>query len=121
MRPPSTATVIGAPARIELREDGRDEVLDEHDQSRSRPGGGQGWLVFYSPKTSLDDGERLQAFTAIGQVADDEPYQTEVAPGFVPWRRNVEFVDCVETPIQPLIDSLSFIEDKQRWGSENSR
>jgi len=42
------------------------------------------WLVFYSPKTSLEGGERLQAFTAIGRVTDDEPYQVEMAPGFVP-------------------------------------
>ena len=74
------------------------------------------WLVFYSPKTSLEGGERLQAFTATGRVADDELYQVEMAPGFVPWRRNVNFVDCVETPIGPLIDSLSFIKDKKRWG-----
>lgn len=74
------------------------------------------WLVFYSPKTSLEDGESLQAFTAIGRVADDEPYQVEMAPGFTPWRRNVDFVDCIETPIRPLIDALSFIKDKQRWG-----
>jgi len=73
------------------------------------------WLVFYSPKTSLDGGERLQAFTAIGRVADDELHQAEMAPGFVAWRRNVKFVDCVETPIGPLIDSLSFIMDKKRW------
>lgn len=74
------------------------------------------WLVFYSPKTSLEGGARLQAFTAIGRVADDELYQVEMAPRFIPWRRNVEFVDSVETPIGPLIDTLSFIEDKQRWG-----
>jgi predicted RNA-binding protein len=74
------------------------------------------WLVFYSPKTSLERGERLQAFTAMGRVADDEVYQVEMAPGFVPWRRNVKFVDCAETPIAPLIDSLSFINDNKRWG-----
>ena len=74
------------------------------------------WLVFYSPKTSLEGGEPLQAFTAIGRVADDELYQVEMAPGFTPWRRNVEFVECVETPIRPLIAALSFIKDKQRWG-----
>jgi EVE domain len=74
------------------------------------------WLAFYSPKTSLKDGEPLQAFTAIGRIADAEPYQVEKAPGFVPWRRNVEFVDCVETPIRPLIEALGFIKDKQRWG-----
>jgi hypothetical protein len=75
------------------------------------------WLVFYSPKTSIEGGEPLQAFTAIGRIADGELYQVEMALGFVPWRRNVEFVDCVETPIRPLIDALSFIKDKQRWGN----
>lgn len=74
------------------------------------------WLVFYSSKTSVEGGERLQAFTAMGRIADDELYQVEMAPGFVPSRRNVNFVDCVETPIAPLIDSLSFINDKKRWG-----
>ena len=29
------------------------------------------WIVFYSPKTVYPDGEPLQAFTAIGQAADD--------------------------------------------------
>ena len=74
------------------------------------------WLVFYSPKTSLRDGEPLQAFTAIGRVVDDDLYQVEQAPGFTPWRRNVEFVRGIETPIRPLIDQLSFIKDKRRWG-----
>ena len=32
------------------------------------------WIVFYSPKTAYPDGAPLQAFTAIGQVADDEPF-----------------------------------------------
>lgn len=74
------------------------------------------WIVFYSPKTSYQDGEPLQAFTAIGQVKDDELYQFEMAPGFVPWRRNVECKDCTELPIKPLIDELSFIQDKTHWG-----
>jgi len=74
------------------------------------------WIVFYSPKTSLRGGEPLQAFTAIGRVADEELHQVEMAPGFMPWRRNLEFVACDETPIRPLIDSLSFIRNKERWG-----
>ena len=73
-------------------------------------------LVFYSPKTSLQDGEPLKAFTAIGRVSDDRLYQVEMAPGFVPWRRNVEFAACVEAPIGPLIEKLSFIDGKRRWG-----
>jgi hypothetical protein len=74
------------------------------------------WVVFYSPKTHYPDGAPLQAFTAIGQVTDDDAYQAEMAPDFHPWRRNVDFLDCTETPIRPLIDQLDFIEDKSRWG-----
>jgi|SRR5947209_12824578 len=74
------------------------------------------WVVFYSPKTSLRDGAPLQAFTAIGRVADDDLYQVEMTPEFAPWRRNVEFVRCAEAPIGPLIDQLTFIKNKQRWG-----
>ncbi len=43
-------------------------------------------------------------------------YQHDMGGGFEPFRRAVEFVDCVETPIRPLIADLEFIEDKQRWG-----
>jgi len=74
------------------------------------------WVVFYSPKTAYAGGEPLQAFTAIGQVADDELYQVEMAPDFVPWRRNVTFYDCSAMPIRPLIGDLSFIQDKTHWG-----
>jgi len=74
------------------------------------------WIVFYSPKTSYENGEPLQAFTAIGEVADTELYQVEMAPGFVPWRCNVNFQKCNAVSIKPLIDELSFIEDKTHWG-----
>jgi EVE domain len=69
-----------------------------------------------SPRAVYPDGEPLQAFTAIGQVADDEPYQSEVSDDFHPWRRNVDFLSCAEAPIRPLIEQLDFIEDKTRWG-----
>ncbi len=74
------------------------------------------WIVFYSPKTSYQDGDPLQAFTAIGQVKEDELYQVEMSPDFVPWRRNVKFYDCHETPVKPLISDLAFIKDKTNWG-----
>jgi hypothetical protein len=74
------------------------------------------WIVFYSPRTTYPDGAPLQAFTAIGQVSDDVPYQAEMAPDFHPWRRAVDFEACDEAPIQPLLDDLDFVEDKKRWG-----
>jgi len=74
------------------------------------------WIIFYSPKTAYPDGAPLQAFTAIGQVADEEPYLEEVSPDVQHWRRNVDFLDCAETPIRPLLADLGFIEDEKRWG-----
>jgi hypothetical protein len=73
-------------------------------------------IAFYSPRTEFKGGEPLQAFTAIGAIADDEPYQVEMRPSFHPWRRRVAFLECAETPIQPLIGDLEFIKDKSRWG-----
>jgi len=74
------------------------------------------WLVFYSPRTALRGGEPVQAFTAIGRIADDEPFQVEMAPDFHPWRRRVDFLPCRPAPARPLVGSLSFITDVQRWG-----
>ena len=74
------------------------------------------YIVFYSPKTAFSDGEALQAFTAIGKVIDDEPYQEQVTEDFKPFRRRLQFYECSEAPIRPLVDDLKFIEDKQHWG-----
>lgn len=74
------------------------------------------WIIFYSPKRTFTGNEPLQAFTAIGQVADDGAYQAEMTADFHPWRRNVTFYSCTETPIRPLIDTLDFIQDKTHWG-----
>ncbi|MEO5950469.1 MAG: EVE domain-containing protein [Candidatus Saccharimonadales bacterium] len=74
------------------------------------------WLIFYSPKTKFENGEPLQTFTALGEIIDDEPYQSEVNSSFNPWRRNVQFENIREAPIKPLIESLDFIENKIQWG-----
>jgi predicted RNA-binding protein len=74
------------------------------------------WIIFYSPKTSFENGEPLQAFTALCQVIDDESYQAEMAPSFRPWRRSVHFEQVKEVPIKPLIEELDFIENKVQWG-----
>ena len=39
-----------------------------------------------------------------------------MTPDFHPWRRDVTFYNCVETPIKPMIEELSFIKDKTHWG-----
>jgi len=74
------------------------------------------WIIFYSPKQSLEGDEKLQAFTAIGQMPDDEIHQFEMSPTFKPFRRKVVFKDAKEISILPLIEKLDFIKDKKRWG-----
>lgn len=74
------------------------------------------WLIVYSPKESMHGDVKCQAFTAIGQTADDEVYPFKMTEEFIPFRRNIKFYDCRETPILPLIDKLDFIRNKNRWG-----
>jgi hypothetical protein len=73
-------------------------------------------FIYYSPKTSLTDGEPLQAFTAIGRIAGDETYQVEMSPDFKPWRRDVTYVDGSAVPIKPLLNDLSFTTGRTNWG-----
>lgn len=73
-------------------------------------------IVFYSPRTDMQAGETLQSFTAIGEIVDDQPYQVEMSPDFHPWRRRVQFLECAEAPIRPLIEQLEFIRNKKSWG-----
>ncbi|MDO3645169.1 EVE domain-containing protein [Mucilaginibacter sp. L3T2-6] len=73
-------------------------------------------LIVYSPKQTYAGKEVLQAFTAIGQVADDKIYQHKMAEDFVPYRRNINYHQCKEIPIAPLIRQLGFITNKASWG-----
>ena len=74
------------------------------------------WLVFYSAKDRYVDGKPLQKFTAIGQVTDEEPYQSDASENFKPYRRKVSFEKVAETEIRPLLEQLSFIKNKKSWG-----
>lgn len=81
---------------------------------RMRVGDG---VLYYSPKIEFSGNEKLQAFTAIGKVVGDTIYPFDMGGGFVPYRRDVEYFDCLEVPIQPLIPALTFIQDKKSWGT----
>ena len=74
------------------------------------------WVIFYSPKVTYEGDEKLQAFTAIGQVADEKLYQYKMSEDFIPYRRNMNYYPCKDVPIVPLIGSLDFITDKRGWG-----
>jgi EVE domain len=74
------------------------------------------WVIFYSPKLTMNGDEKLQAFTAIGQTIDETVYQHKMSDDFIPFRRNIKYYECKETPIVPLINDLEFIPNKSSWG-----
>ncbi|MFC0216541.1 EVE domain-containing protein [Paenibacillus chartarius] len=74
------------------------------------------WLIYYSPRTDLRNGEPLQAFTAIGQVLDDKVYEYRMSDSFIPFRRNIRYTDCKETKISSLLEQLSFTRGEKNWG-----
>lgn len=55
------------------------------------------YLLYYSPKTDLHGGEKLQAFTAAGKMIDERVYQFEMSPDFIPYRRDVFYY----RPVKP--------------------
>ncbi|MEO9325727.1 EVE domain-containing protein [Nocardioides sp. C4-1] len=73
-------------------------------------------MVFYSPRTALSTGRRLQQFTALGVVVDDEPYQVEVREGLLHWRRRMTFEQVAPVPVRPLLPVLGFVDDEEHWG-----
>jgi hypothetical protein len=80
---------------------------------RVRPGD---WLAYYSPRTLFRGGDEVRAFTAIGRIAEREPYEVEMSAGHAGWRRDAAFEKAHEAGVYPLLDQLSFIKDRQHWG-----
>jgi hypothetical protein len=74
------------------------------------------WIAYYSPTERFGETIPCRKFTAIGKICLGEPYQYRMSEDFVPWRRDVSFFSAREIAIEPLIDKLSFIHDKRRWG-----
>lgn len=74
------------------------------------------WIVYYSPTETFEGDQPCRRFTAIGWVTEREPYLFRMSEDFIPWRRDVSFVAAKEASINPLIDQLTFIHDKRRWG-----
>ncbi len=82
-------------------------------QPLRRMGAGD-WLIYYSPTIEMG-GEALCAFTAIGEVADDEVFKFDMGGGFVPFRRRVRYAIAREVPLADLKDSLDLCA-QPNWG-----
>ena len=74
------------------------------------------WVAYYSPTVTFRGQDKLQSFTAIGQVKEGEPYQVDMSNGFCPFRRDVRWFESEEAAIMPLLDELDFTKNKKNWG-----
>jgi hypothetical protein len=75
------------------------------------------WVIFYSPKLEFEKLEKLQCFAAICKIVDENIYQHDMGGGFVPFRRNAQFLPSRDVSILLLINHLTFINDKTYWGA----
>lgn len=74
------------------------------------------WIIYYSPTLKFQEKQPCRSFTAIGRIQKGDPYPFQMSEDFTPYRRDVHFISSKDAPIAPLIDSLSFIKDKSKWG-----
>ncbi|GHU33012.1 UPF0310 protein [Betaproteobacteria bacterium] len=73
-------------------------------------------VVYYSPTQEFGGKVKLQAFTAIGIVKADPPYQFDMGGGFIPFRRDVRWFPAQESSISPLLGELEFSAGIKNWG-----
>jgi hypothetical protein len=73
-------------------------------------------VAYYSPTVTMGGKDKLQSFVSIGIVQSTAPYAFDMGGGFVPYRRDVQYLQATEAPIAPLLDDFEFVEDRQRWG-----
>ncbi|MDW6002513.1 EVE domain-containing protein [Vibrio mangrovi] len=82
---------------------------------RLSPGDG---VVYYSPKQRFGYPEKCQAFTAVGQVLEGQPYQVDMGNGFLPYRRDVKWFEACQADIYPLLPVLHFHDGSRSWGAK---
>lgn len=90
--------------------------------ARLRAGDG---FVIYSPTDRYGEKTPLRAFTALGVVADAEPYQADPmsmgAHGIVrPWRRRVDF-DVVQPAALADLSAELRLTQQSNWGYQLRR
>jgi len=63
------------------------------------------WLIYYSPSVELG-GASLRAFTALGQLEDDQVFSFDMGGGFVPFRRRVRYLHTREVRLDDVKQKL---------------
>ena len=76
------------------------------------------WLAYYSPREGMGTGAPVQAFTALGQITSEAPYQAAQAMDFNPFRVDVAYLPEIRpAPIRPLLEHLDLTRGRtDTWG-----
>lgn len=72
-------------------------------------------VVYYSPTQIYGVKDDFKSFTAIGYVAQGEPYQVDMGNNFLPFRRDVHWHGDKQISIRPLLNQLELTQSKN-WG-----
>lgn len=73
-------------------------------------------IIYYSPKLEFEKDIPCQEFTAVGFVSGKEVYTYDMGNGFIPFRRNIRYLNANSISIKPFIEKLNFIKNKKQWG-----
>ena len=73
-------------------------------------------VAYYAPTVTMGGADKCQSFISIGRVRQGAPYAFDMGEGFVPYRRDVDYLSACEASILPLIDHFEFVENRLRWG-----
>ncbi len=75
------------------------------------------FLVYYSPATEMKGGTPLKTFTALGRVTEREVYSFDMGEGFIPYRREIDYLPCArEAAVRDLASELAFVRENASWG-----
>ena len=73
-------------------------------------------VAYYSPLKTYGGTEKLRAFTGLGRITSETPYQGDMGEGFKPFRHDVAWQETHDAPIEPLLQKIEFTKGKTNWG-----
>jgi hypothetical protein len=73
-------------------------------------------VAYYSPLKNYGGTEKLRAFTGLGRITSEAPYQGDMGEGFKPFRHDVEWLQTHNAPIELMLQKLEFTKGKTNWG-----
>lgn len=75
-------------------------------------------VACYAPKLTFGGSLPCQKFVSLGRVRAGAAYAVDLGGGFLPFRRDVQYLPAQAAPIHPLLDRLEFVADRTHWGAK---